>query len=371
MRNLSFTVNDGGASSNSITSTVSVTAVNDAPVSTNATVTIAQNAIAALTAATFGGYSDAEGDALAAVQITTLESAGSLEYDGTGAGAWTAVTLNQVVSAADIAAGRLRFVPDANANGAGYATIGFKVSDGTAFSAAAYTLTADISAPPAAPVGQFVALAPQAVQSNNQLPALAVSPASSSQNGIPPLIPAFADRNPTQSGNGATLDDVLIAPLPEPLAALRTSGTASTIGHSSLRYGLREFVISAGTAEVQGSELATLRTSGRVAPILLLQEDLGSSRSSPLLEAMDQMRESIDNQSRREHLLSAAAAAVGLSFSVGYLVWLVRGGVLLSSLLSSLPAWRMLDPLPVLARVGDEEDDEDVDTFTPPAEVFR
>jgi hypothetical protein len=70
-------------------------------------------------------------------------------------------------------------------------------------------------------------------------------------------------------------------------------------------------------------------------------------------------------------LLSAAAAAVGLSFSVGYVVWLVRGGILLSSLLSSLPAWRMLDPLPVLARVGDDEDDEDVDTVTPPAEVFR
>jgi hypothetical protein len=86
---------------------------------------------------------------------------------------------------------------------------------------------------------------------------------------------------------------------------------------------------------------------------------------------MDQMRESIDNQRRREHLLSAAAAAVGLSFSVGYVVWLVRGGILLSSLLSSLPAWRMLDPLPVLARVGDDEDDEDVDTVTPPAEVFR
>ena len=114
-----------------------------------------------------------------------------------------------------------------------------------------------------------------------------------------------------------------------------------------------------------------LRTSGRTAPIFLLQEYLGSSRSSPLVEAVDQMRESIENQSKVEHLLSAAAAAAGLSLSVGYLVWLVRGGVLLSSLLSSLPAWRMLDPLPVLARIGDEEDDEDVDTFSPPAEVFR
>jgi hypothetical protein len=36
--------------------------------------------------------------------------------------------------------------------------------------------------------------------------------------------------------------------------------------------------------------------------------------------------------------------------SVGYVVWLFRGGLLLGSLLSSLPAWHVIDPLPVLAR---------------------
>ena len=41
------------------------------------------------------------------------------------------------------------------------------------------------------------------------------------------------------------------------------------------------------------------------------------------------------------------------------LIWLLRGGVLLSSLLSSLPAWRLVDPLPVLSRLSDDSDDED------------
>jgi hypothetical protein len=42
-------------------------------------------------------------------------------------------------------------------------------------------------------------------------------------------------------------------------------------------------------------------------------------------------------------------------------IWLLRGGVLATSLLSSLPAWRFVDPLPVLARMrqGDDEDDTD------------
>ena len=106
--------------------------------SSNDAVTTAEDTTAILTTGDFGTYSDVESTPLALVRITTLESAGSLEYDTTGAGAWAAVTLNQDVTAAHITAGRLRFVPAAEANGSPYATIGFRVSDGTDLSVAAY-----------------------------------------------------------------------------------------------------------------------------------------------------------------------------------------------------------------------------------------
>ena len=54
---------------------------------------------------------------------------------------------------------------------------------------------------------------------------------------------------------------------------------------------------------------------------------------------------------------SSLGAAVGLS--VGYLIWLTRGGLLLASLLSSMPAWRLIDPLPVLSRLGEVGEDGD------------
>ena len=58
-----------------------------------------------------------------------------------------------------------------------------------------------------------------------------------------------------------------------------------------------------------------------------------------------------------------STVAVSTGLSVGYVLWLVRGGVLLSSVLSSLPAWRLVDPLPVLAYAqkspGMAPDDED------------
>lgn len=38
--------------------------------------------------------------------------------------------------------------------------------------------------------------------------------------------------------------------------------------------------------------------------------------------------------------------------SVGYVIWLIRGGALVGSMLSAMPAWQMIDPLPVLHRGG-------------------
>ena len=49
-------------------------------------------------------------------------------------------------------------------------------------------------------------------------------------------------------------------------------------------------------------------------------------------------------------------------FSVGYVLWTLRGGHLLTTFLATMPAWRLMDPLPVLqsfaaSRDEDEEDD--------------
>ena len=78
------------------------------------------------------------------------------------------------------------------------------------------------------------------------------------------------------------------------------------------------------------------------------------------MDALDRLREDSQNDTRFEEATVASMASVATSLSVGYVAWLIRGGALLSSLLSSLPAWRMLDPFPVLARhKGGETLDED------------
>jgi VCBS repeat-containing protein len=131
--------------------TVTITGANDAPVATNDSETTTAGTPVILGLDDFGSYADPEGTAMAAVKITTLQSDGRLEHKTSAGGAWTAVMLNEVISAADISAGWLRFVPDGNESGSPYATVGFQVGDGTAFSASAYTLTLNVSGPSSAP----------------------------------------------------------------------------------------------------------------------------------------------------------------------------------------------------------------------------
>ena len=83
-----------------------------------------------------------------------------------------------------------------------------------------------------------------------------------------------------------------------------------------------------------------------------------SSLQSPaLLDALDRLREGMQEQSRTEAIVVASTTAASLGLSVGYVLWLLRGGVLVSSMLSSLPAWRMVDPLPILGRLDEDEDE--------------
>lgn len=136
-RSITYTLVDGDGTAGGGTDTVtfiqaiSVTAVNDAPAGVDATRTTAEDTTLTLAAVDFP-FTDPENNALSAVVIDSLPTSGTLLYDSDGAGptAPVAVTVGQVITAADLAAGRLTFVPTANANGSPYASFGFRVRDG-------------------------------------------------------------------------------------------------------------------------------------------------------------------------------------------------------------------------------------------------
>ena len=79
-----------------------------------------------------------------------------------------------------------------------------------------------------------------------------------------------------------------------------------------------------------------------------------------MVNSLDEVKKEMAGEIAFNKTVLGSAIAVSTGLSVGYVIWLIRGGMLLSSLLSSIPAWQILDPLPVLAgRRGEDEIDDD------------
>jgi Ca2+-binding RTX toxin-like protein len=120
--------------------TVSVININEAPTSTNTTITTNEDTPTVLSLTNFA-FNDVDvGSTFLKIKITTLPIKETLKLDG------VAVTANQEISVADINSGKLIFTPKANANGTGYTSFEFKVSDGTAYSISANKITIDVTA---------------------------------------------------------------------------------------------------------------------------------------------------------------------------------------------------------------------------------
>ncbi len=232
------------------TATLDVIVVNDAPTAADNTVTTAEDTPYAFAAADFG-FSDVDaGDTLQSVTITTLPAAGLLELSG------VAVTAGQVIAVADITAGNLTFTPVPDANGAGYASFDFTVSDGTASSSPANTLTVDVTAVNDAPV-------------NN-------TPGAQSTDKDTPLVFSAA------GGNAISVSDVDVGGSSVEVTLTATDGTLTLAGTAGLTF-------SAGT----GNGDVTMTFTGAVADVnaalegLVFEPILGFTGTATLTIATD------------------------------------------------------------------------------------
>ena len=116
------------------------------PTATVSTVTTTEDTSYIFTSADFN-FSDVDGDSLASIKITSLETVGSLEFNG------VAVTLNQVITVSQINSNLLVFIPVTNANSTSYDSFSFSVNDGGLDSISSYAMTIDVTAVNDAPDG--------------------------------------------------------------------------------------------------------------------------------------------------------------------------------------------------------------------------
>ncbi|MHC5544535.1 Ig-like domain-containing protein, partial [Singulisphaera rosea] len=128
-----FQVKDNGGTANGgvdtdptpKTITVNVTPVNDAPVGIAKTVTILEDSSYTFAVADFGfsDPNDNPANNFASIVVTNIPTNPGLTYNG------AALTSGVVIPVADLAAGKLKFTPNANVNGGSYIKFSFQVRD--------------------------------------------------------------------------------------------------------------------------------------------------------------------------------------------------------------------------------------------------
>jgi hypothetical protein len=369
-----------------------------------------------VTALLAGHAADADGDSLGIAVTGVDNSHGTWQYSLDGGATWTDFGTPTPDTATLLGAtARVRFVPDANWNGEVADGLRLRAWDGTvgtegdttdasvgggrrAFSETTATVGLRVNAMAEAPDENLVLAAASATAGTSEASSASGQATASADSGgstadsagaqrqseaqressartvmsmSVPRTPASGGRSARSSqGNGKSGDgnnDPDGAPI-DPTQGGQTTvtvkdvqGNAGTgVGTSATSLpGFTAFSGGTGPALLtQGAGARTLPGTDLPAPT---QEALAAARTALAdtrwLESLEKAEESAREEAKVEKIVIGSSAAVAGSLTVGYATWLLRGGTLLSSLLVSMPAWRMFDPLPVLKRSGLEDGD--------------
>ncbi len=307
---------------------VTVTPVNDAPTGQSSSFTGSQNqTLSASVPGVLTGASDVDGDALTAV-LVSAPSSGSLSLNADGS-----------------------FTYDPAFQFTGTVTFSFRVSDG-ADNSAVHTVQLVIEpavAPPPPPTTPVDPVEPDPEtpedttddSSNETDDSSADEDESAGDESVDqPLAGVRGERGgtgffsigeeqPSLNETSDSLETVQVALLDNRNSGGdRTSPTALRAGGGYRDSGVGEFTVD-GLDDYQRAQEAMTQPE--------FQKKLDSMRDEVFLT--------------RNVSLGTATAVTSVA-SIGYLIWTVRGGYLLASMVSALPAWRMIDPVAVLNDIG-------------------
>ena len=71
------------------------------------------------------------------------------------------------------------------------------------------------------------------------------------------------------------------------------------------------------------------------------------------------LKDASGNLATRYEVGTEAIFGVSLSATAGVLVWVLRGGALLASMVAATPLWSSIDPVRVVGGIGDEDSDSE------------
>ncbi|MDJ0848644.1 MAG: DUF4347 domain-containing protein [Myxococcota bacterium] len=388
---------DSAFSAASDAASIDVTPVNDAPALGDAVLPgVAADVVdppGESVGSLFGGLvSDVDaGSSLGGVAVVgngaNPATEGVWQYSSDGGTSWFGVgSVGDGANALAIDAGaRLRFVPTSGFAGvptalvvralddthASYSfTVGgseVRVNVDTSFNggpsaiaAAVSTLSTDITAAGGLPLNPGLALAEPAGEGAEPSPG---ATSGSGEEDLPPTVGSSTP--PGQDGPGllSGVDDGVPPAFAEPPvgeAAARALASATLPGTTLSENGDRDL------ARRRYARAMLAEPTDRGLFRNVVSRDLGFLQSaSEFLRDLDRVRGEAEAQTLLQQTLVGTSAVLSAGLSIGYLIWLTRGGLLVASLASSIPFWRLVDPIPVLASLGvaEEEDPQEEESL--------
>ncbi len=83
------------------------------------------------------------------------------------------------------------------------------------------------------------------------------------------------------------------------------------------------------------------------------------TQTGQLWRELDEFHETLESDLQLSNVAIGSVGTIVSGFTVGYVLWAVRSGLLLSSVLASLPAWTMFDPLLIVSGSGPRDHDDE------------
>ncbi len=215
------------------------------------------------------------------------------------------------------------------------------------------------SVQPAAPNTQPSVLTAEAAATPT--PQVAPQPTVDARPAPTPVDP----KQPAKSGPA----DIIAAPLPASVVLTTAPAFAAfgtiiqapfdaqpTVAPATVRLSSREDIVFVNAPLTQFTQISTTALTQLL-------------RGDEITRKFEELQRRGIEQGEARHATIGSSMVVTGGLSVGYVVWLLRGGVLVSSMLSALPAWQMVDPLPVLSAArprkgtskGGKDDDASVE----------
>ncbi len=163
----------------------------------------------------------------------------------------------------------------------------------------------------------------------------------------------------TQNENN---DDEIIGLLPQNKTAAEnrlngnTSSSEAASASSSDREAVRRHMAGDAFGRNRNLTASDWDTRSALTPLELQRQQIYRELAANAQEQINFFEEKLTKNVAMNGRVVGSVGVVTTGFSVGYLIWAVRGGMLLSGVLSQIPAWTMLDPLMVID--GDNKDDD-------------